>query len=362
MYIRLSKPAIGTEELKAIEEVLDSGWIATGGGKIEEFEEKIKEYLKVDYAVAVSSGTAALHLSLLSLPKKPKAVIIPDFTFPATGNVVELARAKPILVDVKMSDFNIDMDDVEKHLMISNNKRVIMPVSEFGQACDLDRLCELSERYDVPIIEDSACSLGAKYRGKMVGTFGCAAAFSFHATKGITTGEGGVLVTNDEKIAERARMLRNHGKDSEGRFVEHGYNYRLNEISAAIGVAQMSKIDNLIGARRGMATYYDSKLVNLDGVQVPVEKEGCYHIYQRYIIVLNKIAPIQALIKRMKAQGVETAIGTWCLSEQPAFEEWQGLNPTAKYLYEQSLALPLYPDLKKEQQDYVIEKLGEVLK
>ncbi|GAI30190.1 unnamed protein product, partial [marine sediment metagenome] len=263
------------------------------------FEEKIKEYLKVDHAVAVSSCTAALHLALLSLPQKPRAVIVPDFTFPSTGNVVELAGAKPILVDVKMADFNIDADDVDKNLMtgyhappVSREDRVIMPVHLFGQSCEIERVCELGERYDVPVIEDAACSLGAKYKGKMVGTFGKIGCFSFHATKGVTTGEGGILVTNDEKIAERAKMLRNHGKDSEGRFVEHGYNYRMTEIQAAIGVVQMSKIDNLIRARRGMAIYYNSKLRGLAGVQVPVEKEG-YHVYQRYVIVPNKIAPIQ---------------------------------------------------------------------
>lgn len=342
--------------------MLDSGWLAYhSGGKVDEFEEKIKEYLKVDHAVVVSSCTAALHLALISLPQNPKAVIIPDFTFPATGNVVEFTGAKPILVDVKMADFNIDVDDIEKHLMASSEGRVIMPVHLFGQSCEIKRICEFGKQYDVLVIEDAACSLGAKYGGKMVGTFGEIGCFSFHATKGITTGEGGVLVTNNEKIAERARMLRNHGKDPEGRFVEHGYNYRMTELQAAIGIAQMSKIDNLIGARRGMAVYYDSKLKGL-GVQVPVKKEGCYHVYQRYVIVSNKIAPTQFLIKRMKARNVETNVGTFCLSEQPAFQEWRGLNPTAKYLYEQSLALPLYPGLKKEQQDDIIEKIGEVLK
>lgn len=350
----MSRPAVGPEELEAVKEVLDSGWLAYHkGGKVDEFEERIARYLGIDHAVAVNSCTSALHLALLSLHNRPKSVICPDFTFPATGNAIELAGARPILVDVSLTDYNISPDEVRK--MIQEHS-VIMPVHLFGCPCEMDSLCELAEKHRATIIEDAAPALGAKYRSRKVGTFGEVACFSFHATKGVTTGEGGVLVTNDGKIAERAKVLRDHGRSKDKVFIEHGYNYRMTELQAAIGIVQLKKIDKIIAERQKIAKYYAVKLKDAEGIQVPAERKG--HAWQRYVVMVR--GGNQSIIKRMALKGIECAVGTWCLSEQPAFKEWRGLNPNSKLLYGQTLALPAYHGLKLEEQDYVTDQARDI--
>lgn len=350
MHIRLSKPAIGTEELKAIEEVLDSGWLAMGGGKVEEFEERLAKFVGIDHAVAVSSCTAGLHLAILAYPHEK--VLVPDFTFPASANAVILAGGTPEFMDVG-DDYNIKLS--QGHDPEGGG---LMVVHEFGLPADIDELKTWVPR-DTWVIEDAACAFGAEYKGRKVGTLGDVAVFSFHATKILATGEGGMIVTNDDDVAKSARIMRDHGK-YEGRFVElGGINYRMTELQAAIGIEQLKKLGGMIRKRKNQARYYNSKLKDTDSIKVPVERKG--RVWQRYVLTLSNGINRDGVIEKLRKEGIEAAHGTFCLSEEPAFAPYAKPNPMARFLGRQALSLPIYPGLKHQEQDYVIEKLGEVL-
>ena len=207
--IKLSMPDIGLDEFEQIKEVLDSGYLVQGD-KVDEFENLVKDYLKAKHVIAVSSGTAALHLALLALDiKAGDEVIIPDFTFPATANVIELVGATPVFVDIDLDSFCIDTKKIEEK--ISSRTKAIMPVQEFGQSSDMSKTLEIAERYNLKVVEDAACAFGSEYGEKKIGTIGDIGCFSLHPRKAITTGEGGLLTTNSDEYAEKLRILRNHG-------------------------------------------------------------------------------------------------------------------------------------------------------
>ncbi|MCS6858744.1 MAG: DegT/DnrJ/EryC1/StrS family aminotransferase [Abditibacteriales bacterium] len=352
---------MGEEEGRLVVQVLDGGTL-TGGPLVEEFERRVAAVVGARYAVAVSSGTAALHLALMCLEVGAgDEVIVPDYTFPASANAVRLCGATAVLCDIDPSTFNLDPDDAARR--VTSRTKAIMPVHLFGLPADMDAVLALAREHRLRVVEDAACALGATYRGHPCGALGDVGCFSFHPRKIITTAEGGMLVTNDDRLAERARALRNHGmrRQAEGvDFLETGYNYRLSEVHAALGVAQMARLPDLLRAHRQRAAWYGEELADIPGVALPGEPPGCQHIYQAYVVRLDERFNRDRVISRLRAQGVEASIGTYALSALSAYRDQTPL-PRARRVFQQALALPLDAHLTREEVRAVARALRAAL-
>lgn len=364
--IRLVVPEIDHEEISAVEEVLKSGYLVQGEN-VENFERLVADYLGVKHAIAVTSGTSALHLSLIALGiKKGDEVLVPDFTFPATANVVELVGAKPILVDINIDTYNIDASRIEEN--ISSKTKAIIPVHLFGQSADMDDIIEISKAYNLKIIEDAACALGAEYNGRKCGTFGDVGCFSFHPRKAITTGEGGIIVTNDDEIAQNLRVWRNHGminKQGKYNFVLPGFNYRMTDIQGAIGTVQMQKLDDIIAKKRTLANIYDELLKDLNWVKIPGIAKGVIHVYQSYVVVLDSELGRDSFIVKLRDWGIETTIGTYSLHMLDYYCKKYGYNPedfpNAKRAFEHGITLPLHSGMSENDVHYVVKNIRNAI-
>jgi perosamine synthetase len=360
--IRLAKPYLGKEEMAEISSVVENGYLSQGP-KIAEFEKALADYLALKHAIAVGSGTAALHLTVLALGlNQNDEVIVPDFSFPATANAVALAGATPVLCDVQLTTFNIDPDEVIR--LITPSTKAIMPVHQFGLAADMDAIVRIAKERGLIIIEDAACALGAEYRGQKCGTFGAASCFSFHPRKVITTGEGGVVVTNDDAIAGRVRSLRNHG-NLDGDFPLLGYNYRISDINAAVGVAQMRRLPTLIEKRRELAGLYDQGLSSVPGLIVPKYPEDAVHTYQSYVVRLKDKFARDRIRKALYEKGIEAGIGTYAIHQSHYYKQVFGIKGDrllrSASAYEQTLALPLYPEMTSDDVEHVCANLRALL-
>jgi perosamine synthetase len=366
--IPLIKPAIGPDEIREVDAVLRSGWLAQGP-KVAEFEERISSYLGGKHVIATSSCTAALSLALDAQGLRDRgSAIVPNFTFPATANVVIKANLQPVLSDTSLNSFAIDPFEVEKG--VNKGVRAIIPVHPFGHPFEIDEINEIAEKNDAAVIEDAATAFGSKYKGRMVGERGTAVCFSFHPRKLLTTAEGGCLVTSDDQIEGRARALRNHGqgvKDGRPIFTTPGLNYRMSDVHAAIGIAQLRRIDGIIRNRRKQAGLYGELIASSHiDVQPPIEEEWGYHTYQSYVVTLGKSFPprdscIQILKKKYR---IETQVGTYAISGQPAYKTLArvGSLSNSRMAYRKSLTLPLYDSLSEEQQIYITDALAELIR
>lgn len=364
--IKLIQPKISKEEIHEVSKVLKSGLLVQGKN-VERFESSISEYLNVKHAIAVSSGTAALHLSLIALGiKQGDEVILPDFTFPATGNVVALVGAKPILVDIDLKTYNIDPLKIKDK--ITSKTKAIIPVHEFGQSADMNKILEIAKQYNLFVIEDAACALGAEYKSKKCGTLGDVGCFSFHPRKAITTGEGGVVVTNNKKIAEKVASLRNHGitpKGSKNSFIYAGFNYRMTDFQGALGWQQMKRIDRIIERRQSLADIYDSFLKEKKNLQIPFVAPGNNHIYQSYVILLDNKINRDRIVVDLKDKNIETNIGTYALHCQPFYMKNYGYKKedlvNSYQAFRQSLCLPLYTQMKKKDISFINKNIQKCL-
>lgn len=287
--IPLVKTTIGEAEKKAVIDVLNSGMIACGP-RVEVFEKQFTAFVGTKHAIAVSSGTAALHLALISVGiTRGDEVILPSFSFIATANSVLYCNATPVFCDVNLKTFNIDVEKIE--LLITKRTKAIMPVHLYGQSADMNLILELAEKHDLRVIGDAAQAHGAKYDGKMVGSFGDVECFSFYPTKNMTTGEGGMITTNNDKIAERLYSLRNHGREKTRWGYEHGvlgFNYRMTDVAAAIGIEQLKKLPYFNKKRREHAAYFDKKLACIEGIETPFVLENAEHVYHQFTIRCKK--------------------------------------------------------------------------
>lgn len=366
--IPLLRPYFNSDEISEIKKVLDSGWVSQGP-KVKEFENKIKDFLKVKYAIAVSNCTAALHLSLLALNiGKDDEVLVADYTFPATGHSVLYCRAKPVFVDIDPLTYNINPDLIENK--ITNKIKAIIPVHTFGQSAAMDKIMKIAEKYNLKIIEDAACSLGGKYKNRFTGTIGDIGCFSFHARKGITTGEGGMVVTNNKEYAKMIRKLsvfgienawsREESEFSIPTFNELGFNYKMSDISAAIGVAQIKKLDFIIKRKQKLAKYMDEQIRALELIKPPYVDDLAKHVYQSYVTLIDKRINRNKLVKKLKKIGIQTQIGTYASHIQPVYKS-EDECPVSLDVFNRALALPMYYSLKEKDIDFIINNLKHIL-
>jgi len=364
--IRLCRPWMSGEEMATIRDVLDSGFL-TQGPKTEEFERAVAKYVGTRYAFATSSCTTALHLSLAVLEIGPgDDVLVPDFTFPATANVVIQQRARPILVDVNPKTYNVDIGDLRKKY--TPKTKAVIPVHAFGRPAWMDEINDFAHNVGITVIEDAACALGATYNGRQCGSFGALGCFSFHPRKIITTGEGGMITTNNAELAQKIALLRSHGgirEDNRFRFVAAGFNYRMSDINAAIGIVQMAKVDHLVHARRHLADRYREFLEGISVLTLPSDEKQSRQTYQSFVVLLQKGIDRDQVIRKMRESGVETTIGTYALHTEQYFEKNYGYKPGhLPGSYEcatQGLSLPLYPHMNEEEMTQVVSSLKRAL-
>ena len=361
--IRLARPRLGPAELSGVRKVLTSGMLVQGG-EVQRFEEEVAAYVGTRHAVAVSSGTAALHLALLALGVGPgDEVIAPAFTFPATTNVIEHVGAATTLADIDLRSFCLDSARMAEAL--SERTRAVVVVHEFGQSADLDRILDCARSRGLFVIEDAACALGTEHRGQRVGGIGEVGCFSFHPRKAITTGEGGVLVTNSNDLARRVRRLRNHGQEAGAdgaiSFVEAGFNYRLTNFQGAMGRAQMKRLPGQIQRRRELAARYDPYFASSGLIQAPARMEYGLHVFQTYHVLLPQGCDRTVVIELLKTRGIETNRGAYAIHEQPYYQRRYGYRDSqfenASMAAQRGLALPLHDGLSRRDIRRVAEAL-----
>jgi dTDP-4-amino-4,6-dideoxygalactose transaminase len=347
--IRLAGPDVGADEAAAVAEVLETGQL-TMGPKVAELEAALAEACGVEHAVAVSSGTAALHLAVLGLGIGPgDEVIVPAYTFPSTANVVALAGATPVLADVDPETFNLD----PARVTVGPRTRAIVPVHLFGRPARLEELPDLT------VLEDAAGALGARRGGRPCGGLGDAGCLSFHPRKIVTTGEGGAVTTNDADLAERVRSYRHHGWSPSDRYDDMpggAFNYRLADILCAVGIPQVRRLEELLAARERIAAGYAERLAGLP-VRLPSADEGDRHGWQAYVI---QLARRDEALAALRAQEIQCQIGTYALHRLSAYRD-QGAFPGADACYERALALPLHSRLTDSDLDRVAEALAACL-
>ncbi len=355
--IPIAQPLIKEEEIQEVVKVLKSGFIAQGP-KVAEFEEKFAEYIGTEHAIATSSGTTALHLSLLVLDIQPgDEIITTPFTFAATSNAALFEGAKPVFVDIDPKTYNLDPERIQE--AITSKTKAIMPVHLFGQSAEMDTIQEIADNNHLPIIEDAAQAHGATYHGKKIGSLGDMAAFSFYPTKNMTTSEGGMITTDNSEFAEKAKILRAHGEKERYNHVILGYNFRMTDIAAAIGLVQLKRLDGFNQKRIENAEYLTEHIKEIEGIKPPYIKPELVHVFHQYTIQVDPNLRDE-WIKLINEQGVGTGIHYPKAIYQQ--ELYRNLGFDAKCIEAEKAAkkvisLPVHPQLKVEDLEKIVQSL-----
>ncbi|MFQ6107282.1 MAG: DegT/DnrJ/EryC1/StrS family aminotransferase [Thermoplasmata archaeon] len=363
--IPVARPYLSDDEVNAVTEVLRSGILARGP-KAKEFENRFAEYIGRDHAVATSSGTSALHIANLVMGvSEGSEVIIPPLTFFATASTVLFCGGRPVFADIDRETYTLDPASVEER--ITGATRAIMPVDLYGQTADYDPIQKIARDNNLRIIEDACQAHGASYGGKMAGDFGDVSCFSFYATKNMTTGEGGAILTDSDEFAERARLLREHGEEVHYSHVLLGYNYRMTEISAAIGLVQLQKLDEIIRKRRENARLLTEELEDVRGIDTPTIGRGRTHSFYQYIIEVSEDFPLsrEALIEHLRKKGIGSrASYPMPLYEQPVLKNLRvsGKCPVAQELLPKLLELPVHPHVTEDDIGEIAKSIRECLR
>jgi perosamine synthetase len=357
--IYIAKPFIGEEEKKAVEKVLDSGMIACGA-VVTEFEREFAKYIGVEQGIATTSGTTALEVAIraLGLGKGDK-ILTTAYSFIASANSIVYTGATPVFADIDSKTFNIDADDIERKLSENPDIKALLIVHLFGQSCDMDRIMEIVKKYNILLIEDCAQSHSATWKGKKVGSFGDVSAFSFYPTKNMTTSEGGIILTNDSEIARKSRLLINHGMEVRYHHDIVGYNYRMTNISAAIGLCQLKKLDGFNVMRNSNAAYYNEN-INNQFIEIPYKREEAYHVYHQYT-VLVKDNRREDLVKHLEQNGVGYGIFyPLSIPEQKCYDEFgfEKEFSVTDVIKTQVLSIPVHPMLSEEEVKTVVEVIN----
>lgn len=366
-HIPLAKPYITDDEIKAVTEVLKSG-ILSIGPKIEEFEKMIADYIGVKHAIAVNSGTSGLHLIIKSLGIGPEdEVITTSFSFIASANCILFEGATPVFVDINENTLNVDIDKIEDK--ITEKTKAILVVDVFGHPVNMEKINDIAKKYNLKVIEDSCEALGSEYKGVKCGKDCDAGVFAFYPNKQITTAEGGVIVTDNDEIANLCRSMRSQGRAITGTWLYHermGYNYRMSELHAALGIEQMKKIDKILEKRSQVANIYNELLKDAKGVQIPcIDKHATKMSWFVYVIRLSDEYDRNEVMKKLQNQGVSCKPYFTPIHHQPFYKELLeeqelDLKVTEK-VSNQTLALPFYTTMTTDEIEYVVKCLHETI-
>ena len=361
-FIPISKPFIGPREKELVIDALDSGWVSSIGKYIDEFEEKFARYCGTEYALAVSNGTTGLHLALATLGLQAgDEVIVPDLTFVATANAVAYTGATPVLADVDADTLCLDVASVKS--LITPRTKAIIPVHLYGHPADMDALTELADAHGLAIVEDAAEAHGAEYKGRRVGSFGKCAVFSFYGNKVITTGEGGMLTTNDREFHQRAKRLRDHAMSPEKRYFheERGYNYRITNLQAALGVAQLERIDEFLDRRTEIMSWYSSAIATTDSVRLNRVKNWAKSAFWMVCLEVDWFdeARRDAFMQALRARGVDSRPYFCTMSSMPMYR--QAPLPVSARKAQIGLNLPSYFELTKGEVQRIGSDVNELL-
>lgn len=365
--IPVAEPFLGEEELNNVIEAVKSSWISSKGKFIDEFERNFSFFCERKYGVATSNGTSALHLALKVLGiKMGDEVIVPNLTFVAVANVVKYCNAKPIFVDSHPDYWCIHPEKIEEK--ITSRTKAIIPVHLYGHPCDMDKILDIAKEHDLYIIEDCAEAHGAEYKGKKVGCFGDISCFSFYGNKIITTGEGGICLTNNEELAEKMRILRDHGMDTKKRYWYNvvGYNYRMTNLQAAIGVAQLTKINRFIDKKRKIAKWYKEGLKYLKEnglIILHPEMPWAKCVYWMYSIIITEKFGMNRdeFLKLLGPRGIETRPFFYPINTLPPYKNYENNLDFSESISLKGLNLPSSITLEKKEIDYIIDNISKIV-
>ena len=363
--VKLSPPEVRNSDIFQVSKAVRQRQLSQGSF-LAQFESSLSKVLGVQHVMTVSSCTTGLQLILSGLGLEPgDEVIVPNFTFPATINTVIQERLQPVLVDINIETFCMDIESF-RHAIGPKTKAVIV-VHAFGYPAAMQEILDVVADSGIYVIEDAACAIGSKIDGKAVGSFGTASAFSFHPRKVLTTGEGGAVVTNDSSLAEKLKVLRSHGGvrgQSYMSFIMPGFNFRMSDINAALGLAQLPRLSRVIKRRNSAALQYQLLLSNFDTVTTPNVADGVQHTFQSYVVLLSPNLDRDKIIVFLRTKGIETTLGTYALSEQPAYRE-SAKSPVdldkSVFAFRHSLALPMSSTTTKRDRRRVVKALREAI-
>lgn len=371
-------PIIGDDEINEVIETLKSGWITTGP-KTQKFEEMFKEYIGSKYAIALSSCTAGLHLSLVAYGiGEGDEVITSPFTFASTANVIVHQRAKPVFVDIDRETYNIDPEKIEDK--ISDKTKAIMPVHYAGQPCEMDKIIKIAREYKIAVLEDAAHAVGSEYKGQKIGTIGDITSFSFYVTKNMTTAEGGMVTTDKEELANDIRIWRLHGM-SKGAWKRYsskgswyyeilfpGYKYNMTDIQASLGIHQLSKLEDFLRAREKLAKKYTKAFSDMPEIVEPSVKKHMRHAWHLYPVQVNTDllrTNRDKFIEALRAENIGTSVHFIPLHRHPFYQKTFGFKrgdfPVADHIYERIVSLPLYPRMSMDDLDDVVKAVKKIV-
>jgi len=375
MKVPLSSPDIVEKDIEAVAGVMKTRFLSIGP-KVLEFEKRMSNFAGTKYAVTVNSGTSALHLIIRGMGiGEGDVVVTTPFSFIASSNCILFERANPLFVDIEEDTLNLNPDKIDEQLGKMNQEeldkvKAVIVVDAFGQPADWDRFEEIGKKYNLRLIEDSAEALGAEYKGKRAGSLGEVGVFAFYPNKQITTGEGGVIVTDNEELAKLARSMRNQGRGESGEWLDHerlGYNFRMDELSAALGCSQMERIEEILDKREKVAGMYEEKLTGVEEVQVPFIADYVNKMsWFVYVVRLKRGIDRNKVLKCLNEEGVQCKPYFTPIHLQPFYRKMFGYKegdfPVTEDVAGRTIALPFFNNLKEEQIDYVVEKLKEGIK